>query len=81
MTLSPWQTPAVSARTARGGARSFPIVRGDMLTPPQRFSLFLLARLGKARGKDHGHFTTGGMDDRMLATLPPVLRPNVVPRS
>ena len=29
----------------------------------------------------YGHFTTGGIDERMLATLPPVLRPNVVPRS
>ncbi len=29
----------------------------------------------------HGHFTTGGMDDRIEATLPPVFRPKVVPRS
>ncbi len=29
----------------------------------------------------HGHFTTGGSDDKMLSTLPPVLSPNIVPRS
>ena len=29
----------------------------------------------------YGHFTTGGMDDRIEATLPPVFRPNRVPRS
>lgn len=32
-------------------------------------------------GSAQGHFTSGGMDDRMLSTLPPVLRPKVVPRS
>ena len=30
---------------------------------------------------DHVHSAIGGMDDRMLSTLPPVLRPKVVPRS
>ena len=29
----------------------------------------------------HGHFTTGGIDDRIESTLPPVLRPKIVPRS
>jgi hypothetical protein len=29
----------------------------------------------------YGHFTTGGIDDRIESTLPPVLRPNTVPRS
>ena len=29
----------------------------------------------------HGHFTTGGIDDRIEATLPPVLSPKMVPRS
>ena len=29
----------------------------------------------------YGHFTSGGMEERIEATLPPVLRPNVVPRS
>jgi hypothetical protein len=28
-----------------------------------------------------GHFTTGGMEDRIDLTFPPVLRPNVVPLS
>jgi hypothetical protein len=28
-----------------------------------------------------GHFTTGGIDDRIDSTLPPVFNPNVVPRS
>ena len=29
----------------------------------------------------HGHFTTGGSDDRIESTLPPVRRPKIVPRS
>ena len=29
----------------------------------------------------YGHFTTGGIDDRIASTLPPVFRPNTVPRS
>jgi hypothetical protein len=29
----------------------------------------------------HGHFTTGGIEERIESTLPPVLRPNTVPRS
>jgi hypothetical protein len=29
----------------------------------------------------YGHFTRGGIDDRIESTLPPVLRPNTVPRS
>ena len=29
----------------------------------------------------YGHFTTGGMEDRMEFTLPPVFSPKVVPRS
>jgi hypothetical protein len=28
-----------------------------------------------------GHFTEGGMDDRIDSTLPPVFRPKMVPRS
>ena len=38
-----------------------------------RYPLFLIAL--------YGHFTTGGIDDRMLSTLPPVFRPKIVPRS
>ena len=29
----------------------------------------------------HGHFTTGGIDDNIDSTLPPVRRPKMVPRS
>ena len=29
----------------------------------------------------HGHFTTGGIEERIESTLPPVLSPNTVPRS
>ena len=29
----------------------------------------------------YGHFTTGGSDDRIESTLPPVRRPKIVPRS
>jgi hypothetical protein len=28
-----------------------------------------------------GHFTMGGIEERIESTLPPVLRPNTVPRS
>ena len=30
---------------------------------------------------NHGHFTIGGIELRIDSTLPPVLRPNIVPRS
>jgi hypothetical protein len=30
---------------------------------------------------NHGHFTTGGSDDRIDSTLPPVRKPKMVPRS
>ena len=29
----------------------------------------------------YGHFASGGSDDRIESTLPPVFRPKVVPRS
>jgi hypothetical protein len=29
----------------------------------------------------YGHFTSGGIDDRMESTLPPVFSPKMVPRS
>jgi len=29
----------------------------------------------------YGHFTSGGMDERIESTLPPVFRPKIVPRS
>jgi hypothetical protein len=32
-------------------------------------------------GQYQGHFTSGGSDDRMELTLPPVFSPNVVPLS
>ena len=41
----------------------------------------MLAHIAEKYDRGYGHFTTGGMEDRMLVTLPPVLRPNVVPRS
>jgi hypothetical protein len=40
---------------------------------------FLISPHG--RSANHGHFATGGMDERIDSTLPPVLRPNTVPRS
>jgi hypothetical protein len=30
---------------------------------------------------NYGHFTTGGIDDKIDSTLPPVFSPNTVPRS
>jgi hypothetical protein len=29
----------------------------------------------------YGHFTTGGMEERIESTLPPVFSPKIVPRS
>jgi hypothetical protein len=36
---------------------------------------------GPRRQSCYGHLTTGGIDDRIESTLPPVFRPNTVPRS
>jgi hypothetical protein len=33
------------------------------------------------RRRAQGHFTTGGIEERIESTLPPVLRPNTVPLS
>src|SRR3954447_23793819 len=33
------------------------------------------------RGDPHGHLTVGGIEERIESTLPPVLRPKIVPRS
>lgn len=38
-------------------------------------------RRGKNRPCVQGHLTNGGIDERMDSTLPPVLRPKIVPRS
>jgi hypothetical protein len=32
-------------------------------------------------GRRYGHFTSGGIDDRIESTLPPVFSPKMVPRS
>ncbi len=37
--------------------------------------------LARDRREDHGHFTTGGIEDRIDSTLPPVRKPKMVPRS
>ncbi|MGX1199008.1 hypothetical protein ACSSVQ_002992 [Parvibaculum sp. MBR-TMA-1.3b-4.2] len=36
---------------------------------------------GGQQRMSYGHFTSGGMEDRIEVTLPPVLRPKTVPRS
>ena len=58
--------------SASSAARSSAVAAGSqkaglMSTPPS--------------GMRHGHFTTGGSEERIASTLPPVLRPNTVPRS
>jgi hypothetical protein len=35
----------------------------------------------RRKSQPHGHFTLGGSEDRMLSMLPPVFKPNKVPRS
>ena len=47
------------------------------LPPPQ----VATAVLAFARQFCHGHFTSGGMEERMESTLPPVFSPKMVPRS
>ena len=47
----------------------------------ERFSRLDLASRSQSSEIAHGHFTTGGSDDRIEATLPPVRRPKIVPRS
>ncbi len=39
------------------------------------------ASRGAVASLSHGHFTSGGIDDRMESTLPPVFSPKMVPRS
>src|SRR5262249_13617014 len=58
-----------------------PSFRGDAKAsnPGSRDSGFTL-RVPRNDGI-YGHFTSGGIDDRIESTLPPVFRPNVVPRS
>jgi hypothetical protein len=41
----------------------------------------LCAAFAAAQAQGHGHITCGGMEDRIEATLPPVLSPKMVPRS
>ena len=38
-------------------------------------------RIPDGIGTPQGHFTSGGSDDRIASTLPPVMSPNLVPRS
>jgi len=49
-------------------------------------SLLLLAMTALAGSSprnyaSHGHFTSGGIEDRIDSTLPPVFKPKMVPRS
>jgi hypothetical protein len=49
------------------------------------FDLWVSRHCSKNRGyrsfDPYGHFTSGGIDDRIESTLPPVFRPKMVPRS
>ena len=58
-------------------------VPGDFGTPIGRQDGVVHVDQHRARQLRHGygHFTSGGIDDRIESTLPPVLSPNVVPRS
>jgi hypothetical protein len=41
----------------------------------------LMRATGVPSGHDQGHFTSGGSEERIDSTLPPVLSPKMVPRS
>jgi hypothetical protein len=46
-----------------------------------QFKIVFAAIAMASPGVDHGHFTTGGIEDRIDSTLPPVRSPKIVPRS
>ncbi len=71
-------TPVSYADGSAGAAR----VRAGLASLDSRVSSDVgnaIAHL--ARASAYGHFTTGGMLERIELTLPPVFRPKVVPRS
>ena len=71
------------------GSQRYPIPEGvDVKKYRERRDLVrAVRRADHAGGSDvgealaHGHFTSGGSDDRMESTLPPVRKPKIVPRS
>lgn len=60
-----------------------PSPRADPLDHPQLqdMSPNELADLPLTPEWPYGHFTSGGIEERIESTLPPVLRPKIVPRS
>ncbi len=44
-------------------------------------SLAAFCSLVRARDGGYGHITSGGIEERIDSTLPPVRRPKIVPRS
>ena len=65
----PFRPPPTSARprAARSGR------------PPEPMRVSAFGVRGSKTA--YGHFTSGGIDDRIEVTLPPVFRPKMVPRS
>ena len=72
---------AVRSRTAifRASRKSGSDISSVVLT----FHIHGFANMGSniTYAHPYGHFTIGGIDDKIASTLPPVLSPNTVPRS
>jgi hypothetical protein len=72
---------------ARSGDGSDAASWHELATLPARWSAIKPRRVLSANPKresrdaTQGHFTSGGIDDRIESTLPPVFRPKSVPRS
>jgi hypothetical protein len=47
----------------------------------QKILVVALVQVTINNARIYGHFTTGGIEDRIDSTLPPVRRPKIVPRS
>jgi hypothetical protein len=86
---TPCPHPVYPTRNCRCTSRSAcpGINRYPLLAAPQTESGGTGSPLSRAMTRKpefvhpYGHFATGGMDDRIDSTLPPVFRPNTVPRS
>jgi len=57
-----------------------PVVKSPSLVDYARCRLYRIILFHREH-LPYGHFTTGGIDDRIDSTLPPVFSPNTVPRS
>ncbi len=65
----------------KGGERADPCQGRDIAAPLRQLFDPERANVAASVVMPYGHFTTGGIEDRIDSTLPPVRRPKMVPRS